>query len=67
MTKDEAPQPLGLRTREAAHLLGVSERTLWGLTKAGAIPHTRVGRSVIYPRRLLEQWLNERAEKGGAH
>jgi excisionase family DNA binding protein len=39
-----------LTRREAAHSLGISERTLFALTKAGDIPHIRLGtRCVRYP------------------
>lgn len=54
---------IGLRARDAARLLGISERLLWQLTNAREVPHLRLGRAVIYPRRLLERWLEEQARK----
>lgn len=56
-----APQRLGLRPREAAKMLGISERHLWSKTKAGEVPHFRLGRRVIYPVAGLERWLTEQA------
>lgn len=58
---------LALRPREAAKALGVSERTLWTLTKRGEIPHLRLGRAVIYPVETLKLWLARQsgAEGGG--
>jgi len=53
--------PLALRPREAARALGVSERTLWALTKRGDVPHVRIGRRVLSPLDLLRTWLAERA------
>jgi excisionase family DNA binding protein len=46
----EAPiiPPLLLTPREAATALAISERTLWTLTKSGALPAVRLGRSVRY-------------------
>lgn len=55
---------LALSPKEAAVALGVSERLLWSLTAAGEVPHTRLGRRVIYPHDLLKRWLADRAEGG---
>ena len=55
--------PLALRPREAARRLGISERTLWTLMKAGDIPHVRVGRAVLYPVDTLRDWLASRSRK----
>lgn len=48
MTDHTVPEPLLMTTREAARALAVSARTLWTLTKAGALPAVRIGRSVRY-------------------
>jgi excisionase family DNA binding protein len=37
-----------LTAREAAAALAISERTLWGLTKAGQVRCVHVGRAVRY-------------------
>ena len=57
--------PIGLRPREAAAALGISERSLWTLTKdrTTGIPHARLGKSVIYPTADLERWLSEQAAR----
>jgi excisionase family DNA binding protein len=42
-------EPLLLMSREAAKLLAVSERTLWGLTvPRGPIPTVKIGRCVRF-------------------
>lgn len=68
MTDSRSPRdesaPLGLRPREAAKALGISERSLWSLTKSGKIPHVRLGRSVIYPVATLKDFLNSNTEGG---
>lgn len=66
--------PLALRPREAAKALGISPRTLWGLTQPrGPIPCVRIGRgkrqTVLYPLTDLQAWLSRQAEaeKGGGN
>lgn len=62
-------QALALRPREAAKALGISPRTLWGLTSPrGPIPCLRLGhgkrQTVLYPVAELQTWLSQQA-KGG--
>ena len=64
IAKPGHPDPLALRPREASKALGIGERLLWDLTKRGQIPHTRVGRCVLYPVDGLRTWLADRV-KGG--
>jgi len=66
----QSVESLALRPREAAMALGISARTLWGLTAPrGPIPCLRIGhgkrQTVLYPVAMLEQWLAEQAAKGG--
>ena len=56
-------EPMGVRRRQAAALLGISERHLDELTKSGRIPSVRLGRAVIYPVDLLRAWLEQEAKK----
>jgi len=65
-------ESLALRPREAAKALGISARTLWGLTAPrGPIPCLRVGhgkrQTVLYPVAELQAWMSRQAEatKGG--
>jgi len=65
---------LALRPREAAKALGISARTLWGLTAPrGPIPCLRVGhgkrQTVLYPVADLQAWLSQEAaaKTGGEH
>lgn len=60
----ESPPVLALRPREAARVLGISERLLWSLTNRGEIPHLKLGRATLYPVDQLQEWLRERAKKG---
>lgn len=65
-------ESLALRPRDAAKALGISARTLWGLTAPrGPIPCLRIGhgkrQTVLYPVADLQAWLTREAEpaKGG--
>ncbi len=65
----QTTQTLALRPREAAKALGISARTLWGLTAPrGPIPCVRVGsgkrRTVLYPTADLQVWLSRQAQAG---
>ena len=59
--------PLALRPVEAARMLGIGQTLLAKLTKAGAIPHIKLGRCVLYPRPMLEAWLVQQASKSGGN
>lgn len=68
----QSVESLALRPREAAKALGISERTLWGLTTPrGPIPCVRIGQgkrqTVLYPVVELQAWLRRQADeaKGG--
>lgn len=55
---------LALRPKEAAAALGISERTLRQLLPA--LPCVRLGRAVVLPVDLLQEWLRERARVEGS-
>jgi len=51
---------LTVNRREAAQMLGISERLLWTLTNAREVPHVRIGARVLYPIDALKQWIEDR-------
>ncbi len=53
-----------MNPRDAARALCISERKLWGMTASGEIPHIRIGRSVRYSVRDIEEWIDKNT-KGG--
>ena len=55
--------PLARRPREAAAALGLSVSTLARLTRAGKLPCVKLGRSVLYPVTMLEEFLRAQAEQ----
>jgi excisionase family DNA binding protein len=50
--------PNMLTTRQVAALLGISERTLWTLTKSGRIRATRFNRRVLYTPASVQQFID---------
>lgn len=63
----QSVESLALRPREAAKALGISPRTLWGLTAPrGPIPCVRVGhgkrQTVLYSVAELQAWLSTDAD-----
>jgi DNA-binding transcriptional MerR regulator len=66
MATDNTQSPLALRPRDAARMLGVSPRTLWGWTRDKLIPCVRVGtgkrKTVLYSVADLRAWLARQAE-----
>lgn len=58
--------PILLSAREAAKVLALSERTLWGLTAPrGPIPTARIGRSVRYRLSDLETFAAQAVQTNG--
>jgi excisionase family DNA binding protein len=56
-----------LSAREAARQLGISERTLWGLTEPrGTLPVVRIGSRCLYSRDALVQWIGSQRNGGAA-
>ncbi len=64
--QDCVPIRLGLRPKDAAIAIGVSERKLWSLTadRDSGIPHARFDKTIVYPIRELQDWLAKRAAAG---
>jgi excisionase family DNA binding protein len=59
MPESESPDTkLLITSKEAAAVLSISERKLFTLTKAGIVPHVRLGRrNIRYTRASLEQFV----------
>jgi excisionase family DNA binding protein len=49
-------------TQVVADILGVSKEHIHRQIRAGLMPHKRVGRRVVIPRKLFEDWLNQGEE-----
>ncbi len=61
---NQSPSPLAVGAREAAAMLAISRRTLWGLTAPrGPIPACKVGGRVLYRVTDLEKYLAKLASE----
>ena len=50
-----------MNTREVARYLGINEKKVYFLAKSGKIPCTRVTGKWSFPKKLIEQWIEESA------
>src|SRR5918992_4518578 len=50
-----------MNTREVARYLGINEKKVYFLAKAGKIPCTRVTGKWTFPKKLIDQWIEEGA------
>jgi len=53
-----------MNTKEVAKYLGVHEKQVYALIKAKRIPSTRITGKWIFPRNLIDQWIEVNAQKG---
>ena len=58
-TEPARVERLTVNTAEAAEMLGVSARTVFQMTKAGKLPHKRLGTRVVYSIEALKRFVNE--------
>lgn len=65
MAETTHPERLTYSVIEVALALGLSKESVWQRIWDGTIPHCRVGRRVLIPRRALEALVNGPAETAG--
>jgi excisionase family DNA binding protein len=53
------PEEDVLDLNQAAELLKVSDRTLWGLAREGRVPSRRVGKQYRFSRSQLLEWIRD--------
>lgn len=65
-TREPSCQPFGdiLGVRQAAAFLGIGQRTVYAMAKAGEIPHFRLGKSLRFSRTALQEWAYGQAILG---
>lgn len=57
------PQEM-MSTKEVAKYLGIHEKQVYGLIKSKKIPSTRVTGKWVFPKRLIDEWIETNAQKG---
>jgi excisionase family DNA binding protein len=53
--------PANLTTRQAATVIGCCEKILREKLLSRGVPHFRIGSRLLFPRDLLQNWINEQA------
>ena len=53
-----------MNTKEVAHYLGVHEKQVYALIKSKRIPSTRVTGKWIFPKPMIDEWIEQNARKG---
>jgi excisionase family DNA binding protein len=53
-----------MNTKEVAEHLGIHEKQVYALVKAGRIPATRVTGKWIFPKKLIDEWIEMNAKQG---
>jgi len=53
-----------MNTKEVAHYLGIHEKQVYALIKSKRIPSTRVTGKWVFPRKLIDEWIEKTAQKG---
>jgi len=53
-----------MNTKEVAAYLGINEKQVYALIKAGRIPGTRVTGKWVFPRKLIDEWMDNNARSG---
>lgn len=53
-----------LNTKEVAKYLGIHEKQVYALIKSKKIPSTRVTGKWIFPRKLIDEWIESNAKTG---
>jgi len=53
-----------MNTKDVAAYLGINEKQVYALIKSGRIPGTRVTGKWVFPRKLIDEWIEENARGG---
>jgi excisionase family DNA binding protein len=52
-----------MNTKEVAHFLGIHEKQVYALIKSKRIPSTRVTGKWVFPKKLIDGWIESNAQK----
>ena len=53
-----------MNTKEVAKYLGIHEKQVYALIKSKRIPSTRVTGKWVFPRKLIDEWIDSNAKTG---
>lgn len=57
---------VSLTAKDVARVLGISERTAWGVVHSDGFPKIKLGRRVIIPKQDFINWMNKQVAEGAA-
>ncbi len=52
-----------MNTKEVAHYLGIHEKQVYALIKSKRIPSTRITGKWVFPKKLIDQWIESNAQR----
>ncbi|MGD0920105.1 MAG: helix-turn-helix transcriptional regulator [Thermodesulfobacteriota bacterium] len=52
-----------MKTKEVAHYLGIHEKQVYALIKSKRIPSTRVTGKWVFPKKLIDEWIESNAQR----
>jgi putative molybdopterin biosynthesis protein len=52
-----------MNTKEVAHYLGIHEKQVYALIKSKRIPSTRITGKWVFPKKLIDDWIESNAQK----
>jgi excisionase family DNA binding protein len=61
--EEEAMSEEMMNTKEVAHYLGVHEKQVYALIKSKRIPSTRITGKWVFPKKLIDDWIESNAQK----
>jgi putative molybdopterin biosynthesis protein len=53
-----------MSTKEVARYLGVHEKQVYALVKTKRIPSTRITGKWVFPKKLIDEWIETHAKQG---
>lgn len=67
MNEEKPGQNPIMRADEVRQMLRIGRNTLYAWCAQGIIPHKRVGRVILFPRKRIQEWLEkgEKEDEGG--
>jgi len=66
MSTKKQEEPWAMRADEVQRMLHIGKNTLYEWCERDVIPHKRVGRIILFPRRRIMEWLEKPNSAGGA-
>ncbi len=64
MAESNNKEKLALKPAEAAELINISLPKMYELCKRADFPTIYIGRTIIIPKKALEEWLQKQAHPG---